>query len=236
MSKILLIETSTALCSTALSEDGKILCARQSTEPRAHAAMTAVFLKEMLDECGLRAADCDAVCVSAGPGSYTGLRVGSSTAKGICLAAGLPLLSLGTPDILAAQARSEGLLPEGCRYIVPMVDARRMEVYTALFSAEGQRLTDTRAMVVDEQSYRAQREEGPVLFIGDGAAKCAELLEGNGAVFVQVCPVATAMAGSAQQAFDARRFEDPAYFEPFYLKEFVATTGKNLLHSGHESV
>lgn len=236
MSRILLIETSTARCSAALSEDGKVLCARQSAEPRAHAAMTAVFLKEILDECGLRAADCDAVCVSAGPGSYTGLRVGSSTAKGICLAAGLPLLALGTPDILAAQALGEGLLPEGCRYIIPMLDARRMEVYTALFDAKGQRLSDTQAMVVDEDSYRAQREEGPVLFIGDGAAKCAPLLGGPQTAFVQVCPAASAMAVPAQAAFDARRFEDPAYFEPFYLKDFVATKGKNLLNSGHESI
>ncbi|MBQ7269087.1 MAG: tRNA (adenosine(37)-N6)-threonylcarbamoyltransferase complex dimerization subunit type 1 TsaB [Bacteroidales bacterium] len=236
MSRILLIETSTSLCSTALAQNGKVLTARKSSEPRAHASMTAVFLKEMLDECGLRATDCDAVCVSAGPGSYTGLRVGSSTAKGICLAAGIPLLSLGTPDILAAQALSEGLLPEGCRYIVPMIDARRMEVYTALFSASGQRLSDTRAMIVDGESYRAKREEGTVLFIGDGAAKCAEVLGGPGAAFVQVCPVASAMAALAQEAFDARRFEDPAYFEPFYLKEFVATKGKNLLHSDHERI
>lgn len=236
MSKILLIETSTSLCSTALSEDGKILSARQSAEPRAHAAMTAVFLKEMLDECGLRATDCDAVCVSAGPGSYTGLRVGSSTAKGICLAAGLPLLSLGTPDILAAQALQDALLPEGCRYIIPMLDARRMEVYTALFDASGKRLSDTRAMVVDENSYQAERAEGPVLFIGDGAAKCAPLLEGPGTAFVQVCPVAAAMAAPARAAYEAGRFENPAYFEPFYLKDFVATKGKDLLHSGHESI
>lgn len=236
MSRILLIETSTSLCSTALAENGKVLCARQSSEPRAHAAMTAVFLKEMLDECGWRAADCDAVCVSAGPGSYTGLRVGSSTAKGICLAAGLPLLALGTPDILAAQALADRLLPEGCRYIIPMIDARRMEVYTALFDATGRRLSESRAMVVDEDSYREQREEGPVLFIGDGAAKCAPLLEGPRTAFVQVCPVASAMALPAQAAYEARRFEDAAYFEPFYLKDFVATKGKNLLNSGHERI
>lgn len=236
MSRILLIETSTSLCSTALAEDGKVVSARQSSEPRAHAAMTAVFLKEMLDECGWRAADCDAVCVSAGPGSYTGLRVGSSTAKGICLAAGLPLLALGTPDILAAQALGSRLLPEGCRYIIPMIDARRMEVYTALFDATGRRLSESSAMVVDEESYRAQREEGPVLFIGDGAAKCASLLGGPQTAFVQVCPSASAMAIPAQEAFDARRFEDAAYFEPFYLKEFVASKGKNLLNSGHERV
>ena len=236
MSRILLIETSTALCSTALVADGKLLSARQSAEPRAHAAMTAIFLKEMLDECGLRATDCDAVCVSAGPGSYTGLRVGSSTAKGICLAAGIPLLAIGTPDILAAQALKDGLLPEGCRYIIPMLDARRMEVYTAVFNAEGQRISPTRAMIVDENSYRQERELGPVLFIGDGAAKCAELLGGNGSAFVQVNPVASAMAVPAQRAFEARRFEDPAYFEPYYLKDFIATKPKNLLSSGNERI
>jgi tRNA threonylcarbamoyladenosine biosynthesis protein TsaB len=198
--------------------------------------MTAVFIKEMLDECGLRADECDAVCVSSGPGSYTGLRVGSSTAKGICLAAGIPLLAAGTTDILAMQAVSEGLLPPGCRYIIPMIDARRMEVYTAVFDASAKRISETEAMVVEEGSFRKQLEDGPVLFIGDGAAKCAGILGGPGSTFVQVCPVASAMAPLAQAGFDAGDFQDPAYFEPFYLKEFVATKGKNLLNSGHERI
>ena len=145
---IILIETSTSLCSTAILRGDEIICRRFSTEPRAHAAMTAPYVKEMLDECGLKVADCDAVCLSMGPGSYTGLRVGSSTAKGLCFGGGIPLLAVSTLDVLAAQAIDSGL-PEGCDYIVPMIDARRMEVYTALYSADGKRLTEVAPVVVD---------------------------------------------------------------------------------------
>ena len=176
MSKIILIETSTALCSTALAVDGRIAEYRESTQPRAHAAMTAVFVKEMLDAQGLRAADCDAVCVSAGPGSYTGLRVGSSTAKGLCFAAGIPLLAAGTLEVLAWQAVQDGLVPEGCRYIIPMIDARRMEVYTAVFSPDLRKLTPTEPMVVDAGSFADRLSEGPVLFIGDAAGKCSGVI------------------------------------------------------------
>ena len=204
MPKILLIETSTSLCSVALADGDRIEASRESESPRAHAAMTAPFVGDVLDECGIRAGQLDAVCVSAGPGSYTGLRVGVSTAKGICFAAGVPLLSVGTLDILVAQARSEGLLPEGCRYVIPMVDARRMEVYTAIYTPEGHRLTEVEPRVVDAESFRAERAEGPVLFIGDGAGKCRE-------------------------EFEAGHFRDVAYFEPFYLKDFVATVSRKKL-------
>ena len=146
--RIILIETSTSLCSTALLEGDRITAVRKSAEPRAHAALTAPFVKEMLDERGLKVSDCDAVCLSMGPGSYTGLRVGSSTAKGLCFGGGIPLLAVGTLDVLAAQAIEAGL-PEGCKWIVPMIDARRMEVYTALYSAAGERLTDISPLIVD---------------------------------------------------------------------------------------
>lgn len=228
MSDIILIETSTSLCSTAIARDGKVISIRESGEPRAHAASTAVFIKEMLDETGLLASDCSAVCVSAGPGSYTGLRVGSSTAKGLCVGASLPLLAVGTTDILARQAIIDGLLPEECKYIVPMIDARRMEVYTAVFDPSGKRLTETEAKIVEAGSYDKLLSEGPVLFIGDGAAKCAPVLEHPAAEFVQVCPNAAAMAPLAQEAFEAGLWQDTAYFEPFYLKDFIATTGKRL--------
>ena len=109
-----------------------------------------------MDEQGLFVKDCDAVCVSAGPGSYTGLRVGASTAKGLCFGADIKLLSVPTTDVLVAQALSEKLLPEGCKYIVPMIDARRMEVYSALYDAKGKRLTETKAEIIDENSYSSQ--------------------------------------------------------------------------------
>lgn len=226
MSKIILIETSTALCSTALAVDGRIAEYRESTQPRAHAAMTAVFVKEMLDAQGLRAADCDAVCVSAGPGSYTGLRVGSSTAKGLCFATGIPLLAAGTLEVLAWQAVQDGLLPEGCRYIIPMIDARRMEVYTAVFSPDLRKLTPTEPMVVDAGSFADRLSEGPVLFIGDAAGKCSGVIGSGNAHFVQTCPRASSMLGPAERELAMRNFRDTAYFEPFYLKQFIATVSR----------
>ncbi|MGM9791420.1 MAG: tRNA (adenosine(37)-N6)-threonylcarbamoyltransferase complex dimerization subunit type 1 TsaB [Candidatus Cryptobacteroides sp.] len=231
-SRILLIETSTSLCSAALAEDGRVLAYRESSEPRAHAAMTAPYVKDVLDECSIAVADCTAVCVSSGPGSYTGLRVGVSTAKGLCFGAGIPLLSVDTMEILVAQAYAEGLVPDGCRYIVPMIDARRMEVYACVYECESlQRVTPVAPEVVDGDTYRGLLEEGKVLFIGDGALKCRDtvLAGGGDAAFVQCCPKASAMAGPAEMKLRAGATEDVAYFEPFYLKEFIATVSKKSL-------
>ena len=242
MNRIILIETSTSLCSTALVEDGKVVCERLSTEPRAHASMTAPYVNEMLKEMGLGVKDCNAVAVSKGPGSYTGLRVGVSTAKGLCFGAGIPLISIGTLDTLVWQAMDEGLVSEGCRYIIPMVDARRMEVYTAVFTTDGKQVTPTEAMVVGEDSFKEQLSEGPVLFIGDGAGKCqgviGALRQAQGPVgelveppahFVQCCPKASGMTRPAVAALNEGKFEDVAYFEPYYLKEFMTTTSKKKL-------
>ena len=232
MARILLIETSTALCSTAISQDGKVICSRESASPRAHAAMTAPFVKQMLDECAMTAADLDAVCVSSGPGSYTGLRVGSSTAKGLCFGASRPLIAVPPPDVLVAQARMLGCIPEGCTHIVPMIDARRMEVYTATYRLQdGQfrRVDEIRPEVIAEGSFSDILGQGPVLFIGDGAQKCAVALASPDAHFVQTNPCAQAMAAPAEQAWREGRFESAAYFEPFYLKEFVATVSRKKL-------
>ena len=232
MAKILLIETSTALCSTAIAQDGKVICSRESTAPRAHAAMTAPYVKQMLDECAMTASDLDAVCVSSGPGSYTGLRVGSSTAKGLCFGASRPLIAVPTPDVLVAQARMLDCIPKGCAHIVPMIDARRMEVYTAVYSLQdGQwkRESEIRPEIVAEGSFSDLLEQGPVLFIGDGVQKCAGVLAHPDAQFVQTNPCAQAMAAPAEQAWREGRFEDTAYFEPFYLKEFVATVSRKKL-------
>ena len=264
--RIILLETSTSLCSVALLEGDEITAVRHSSEPRAHAAMTAPYVKEILDERGLKVSDCDAVCLSMGPGSYTGLRVGSSTAKGLCFGGGIPLLAVSTLDVLVAQALAEGL-PEGCRYIVPMIDARRMEVYSALYSADGQQLSEVAPQVVDENFLsqilrsgdspsvgcshpRLHKREGPfregsrsdayggtvpatedgdgILFIGDGAGKCEAVLGSPGRWFRQECPTAEAMKNPALREYNAGHFRDIAYFEPFYLKDFVATVGKKL--------
>ena len=233
MERIILIETSTALCSAALAEDGAIVSYKESSAPKAHASLTAVFVQEMLSERGLTILDCDAVCVSMGPGSYTGLRVGVSTAKGLCFGSGKPLLAVGTLDTLVAQAVAERLtvipgLIGDLRYIIPMVDARRMEVYTAVFDQYRQ-ITETSPMIIDENSFAEQLAEGPCLFIGDGAGKCADVIRHPNAHFCQCWPKASAMLAPALAAYKEKRFEDVAYFEPFYLKEFVATVSKKKL-------
>ena len=244
MERIILIETSTALCSAALAEDGAIVSYKESSAPKAHASLTAVFVQEMLSERGLTISDCDAVCVSMGPGSYTGLRVGVSTAKGLCFGSGKPLLAVGTLDTLVAQAVAERLtvipgLIGDLRFIIPMVDARRMEVYTAVFesvipseavgSLHYRQTTETSPMIIDENSFAEQLAEGPCLFIGDGAGKCADVIRHPNAHFCQCWPKASAMLAPALAAYKEKRFEDVAYFEPFYLKEFVATVSRKKL-------
>lgn len=229
MERILLIETSTALCSVALVENGKLSSYKESSQNKAHASLTAVFIQEILEENHIEAKDLDAICVSMGPGSYTGLRVGVSTAKGLCFGTGKPLLAVGTLDTLVWQAISENLVPEGCKYIVPMIDARRMEVYTAVFSTDGQQLSETCPLVITEEAFARELAEGNVLFIGDGAEKCKAVLDNPHSHFVQCQPKASAMLVPATIEYKEKRFKDVAYFEPFYLKEFVATTSKKKL-------
>ena len=242
MERIILIETSTALCSVALAEDGAVTAYRESSEPKAHASLTAVFVQEVLAERGVTLADCDAVCVSMGPGSYTGLRVGVSTAKGLCFGSGKPLLAVGTLDTLVAQAGeipgqagNDGSSPYS--FLIPMIDARRMEVYAAVWgrSAAGEcghgmkQITETAPVIVDENSFAEYLEQGPVLFIGDGAGKCADVIKHPNAHFCQCHPKASSMLSPALAALRAGDFKDVAYFEPFYLKEFVATVSKKKL-------
>ena len=247
MENLILIETSTELCSTAIASDGKIISYRESDTPRSHASLTAVFIDEMLKETGLMVQDCSAVCVSMGPGSYTGLRVGVSTAKGLCFGAGIPLLAVGTLDTLVWQGIGmlhsepetasdsgqdirhdimDGSVPA---YIVPMIDARRMEVYTAVFSSEGKQIADTEARIIDSGSFAQQLAEGPVLFIGDAADKCSKVITHPNARFIQCCPEASAMLIPAMREYKEKRFKDVAYFEPFYLKNFVATVSRKKL-------
>ena len=210
----------------------------------------------MLSERGLTLSDCDAVCVSMGPGSYTGLRVGVSTAKGLCFGSGKPLLAVGTLDTLVAQAsvsseardvissdvhdvissEAEGRDEKSpFRFIIPMVDARRMEVYTAVFEesvipseVEGsyRQITETVPAIIDESSFSEYLEQGPCLFIGDGAGKCANVIKHPNATFCQCWPKASSMLEPALAAYRSGDFKDVAYFEPFYLKEFVATVSK----------
>ncbi|MBR0222847.1 MAG: tRNA (adenosine(37)-N6)-threonylcarbamoyltransferase complex dimerization subunit type 1 TsaB [Bacteroidales bacterium] len=214
--KILMIETSTECCSVALSDGASILASRINETPRQHASQLAPYIQEVLEESRISASGLDAVAVSEGPGSYTGLRVGVSTAKGLCFGAGKPLLGIDTLQILAMQA--EGHFDR----IVAMIDARRMEVYAASFDGSGHKLDETRAVILDENSYRKELEEGSILFIGTGVEKFHRICPHPNATFRECPPLATAMVRPSLSALQKKEFKDVAYFEPFYLKEFVA--------------
>ena len=228
MAKILLIDTSTAVLSVGLALDGTVVQERVCTEARQQASLTAPLVKEVLDAQGMGVKDCDAICVGSGPGSYTGLRVGVSTAKGLAFGVGKPLIAVGTLDILA-QSVIPSAVEGSPSFIIPMIDARRMEVYTAVYSSAGEKLTPIQALVVEEGSFAEQLSAGPVLFVGDGALKCREVITHPNAQFREAAPLARYMAPLAQRAYDQGRFEDLAYFEPFYLKDFVATVSKKNL-------
>ena len=228
--RILMFETSTECCSVALSEGGQILASRIDETPRMQSSMLAPYIVEVLKEAGLRANHLDAVAVSEGPGSYTGLRVGVSTAKGICFGAGLPLIGVDTLQILACQALPliPGLTRDPHR-IIAFLDARRMEVYAATFDAEGRKCSDTAAVILDETSYQEELAAGPVLFIGTGIEKFQAICQHPNARFQPCFPLATAMLKPALAALQKKEFKDVAYFEPFYLKDFAPGVSKHAI-------
>lgn len=234
MSLILCIETGTDVCSVGIAKDGELLSLRESDEGRDHARKVGVFVDELLRETDIAPDDLDAVAVGKGPGSYTGLRIGVSFAKGLCYGLRKPLVAVGSLDALAEVAREDyeaGILAvDGWygAYLCPMVDARRMEVYAQVFDAEGRPQSEVSAEVVDGGSFPAFRGQGrPFVIFGSGARKCADILPD--AVCVEVTPSARGLARLAQQALDEGRTEDIAYFEPFYLKDFVVTTSRKKL-------
>lgn len=234
MALILCIETGTDICSVGIARDGELISLRESDEGRDHARQVGVFVDELLDEMGLQPEDLDAVAVGKGPGSYTGLRIGVSFAKGLCYGIQKPLIAIGSLNALTEVAREDyeaGILDvEGWDNAVlcPMVDARRMEVYTQRFDAEGKALSEVSAEIIDGESFAAERvSERPFVIFGNGAKKCEEVL--SGAQWVAVAPSARGLVRLAEEAFEAGRFEDIAYFEPFYLKDFVVTTSKKRL-------
>ena len=235
MSLILCIETGTDICSAGIARDGELLSLRESAEGRDPARKIALFVDELLRETGIAPEDLDAVAVGKGPGSYTGLRIGVSFAKGLCYALQIPLVAVGSLDALTEVAREDyeaGIIAvdnwESAR-LCPMVDARRMEVYAQVFDAGGKALSDVSAEVVDSESFRQWRngDDRPFVIFGNGSAKCAEVLAD--AVRIDVAPSARGLARPAQQLLDEGRTEDVAYFEPFYLKDFVVTTSKKKL-------
>ncbi len=234
MALILCIETGTDICSVGIARDGELIALRESDEGRDHARQVAVFVDELLREQQLQAEELDAVAVGKGPGSYTGLRIGVSFAKGLCYGVGKPLIAVGSLQALVEVAREDyeaGILDvDGWEeaHLCPMVDARRMEVYTQLFNSAGAAEDEVRAEVVAAESFAAQRTDGrPFVIFGNGAAKCAEVL--SDAVLVKVAPSARGLVRLAEETFAQEQFEDVAYFEPFYLKDCVVTTSKKRL-------
>jgi tRNA threonylcarbamoyladenosine biosynthesis protein TsaB len=228
MPHLLLIETSTDVCSVAVARGATVAALRENAEGRAHAKELAVLIDDVL-----RTADCpalalDAIAVSEGPGSYTGLRVGVSMAKGLGYGLNKPLLAVSSLQSLAQRAVESGALPSPDCLIAPMIDARRREVYTALFDAQARRLSDITAEIVTENSFADALARQPVLFLGDGAAKCRPLLQHPNARFADLVASATGLLRPALAAFRQKQFADVAYFEPFYLKDFVITKKKPL--------
>ncbi len=234
MSLILCIETGTDICSVGLAKDGELVSLRESAEGRDHARRVAVFADELLRENGIAPGQLDAVAVGKGPGSYTGLRIGVSFAKGLCYGLGVPLVSVGSLDALTEVAREDheaGILSVDAwdrAVLCPMVDARRMEVYAQVFDAAGRPLSEVSAEVVGPESFAAFRTpERPFVIFGNGARKCLDVLPD--VLFAEVAPSARGLARPAQRALDEGRTEDIAYFEPFYQKDFVVTASKKRL-------
>lgn len=227
MACILNIDTSTLVCSLALSADGEIIFEKTSFDGPSHAALLGVYAEEALAALKAKALTLDAVAVSSGPGSYTGLRIGVSVAKGLCFGFGIPLIGIHTLDILAATAIKQQPPVDGELYCA-MIDARRMEVYATIYDAGLNTVRATAADIVDVDTYATYLQKGKVCFFGNGAAKCRDVIASPNAIFIDnIHPLAVNMVPLAEKAFAEGRFENVAYFEPFYLKEFQATVAKN---------
>lgn len=225
MATILQIETATHVCSVAIAVNGETIALKEEAAQNIHASSLTLFIEEVMQSANLKFTDLDAIAVSKGPGSYTGLRIGVSTAKGLCFALDKPLIGIDTLKMMA-----NGFLNQHPNYgglICPMIDARRMEVFTAVYDNHLHQVETVHAKIVDEKSFILELDSNYLTFIGDGAAKCAPVLAHQNAHFSDVNFNSSAnMSQLAHTAFESGNFEDVAYFEPFYLKDFVFTTPK----------
>jgi len=230
MSVILQIETATTSCSVALAVDGKVVVFKQINERNIHAEVITLFIDELVASANLTYTNLDAIAVSSGPGSYTGLRIGVSTAKGLCFALDKPLISIETLEAMAyGIIHSDDVTIDQDTLLCPMIDARRMEVYCALFDARGQKVRATSADIIDEHSFAEELNNHQIIFFGDGADKCETTLGANPHAHFLPGFVNSAifLTQKAAEKFDKKEFEDVAYFEPYYLKDFIA--GKKAL-------
>ncbi len=227
---ILHIEASTECCSVALSQDGHIFFERVNGEERSHAKVLAPFVEEAIKVADEQGAKINAVALSCGPGSYTSLRIASSTAKGVCYGRNIPLIAIPTTAIMCVPVLFRDGLPEEA-LLCPMIDARRNEVYATIYDRALGVVKETHAEVVTEESFKEFLDRGPVLFFGNGAEKCKSIISHPNALFLDGFrnPLAKNMMPLAEKAWFNEKFEDIAYFEPFYLKNFIATKPKELL-------
>ena len=231
MGLIINIETATTVCSVNLAKDGVIISERESREDKSHASLLTVFIEQLLNEQKLQVSELDAIAVSKGPGSYTGLRIGVSAAKGLCYGGDVPLISINTLYSLASFANNNRIEKAFNKYyLCPMIDARRMEVYTAIYDQSMNEIKSTSAEIIDEHSFAEILGNNQVYFFGNGADKCRETITHKNAHFISdIESTAQGMVNQTEQAFNNKQFEDLAYFEPYYLKDFVATTPKKPL-------
>lgn len=220
MTKILCIESATQVCSVSLTEDGIVTGLLESGNTNDHAANLTIFVGKLLNKARLKITDLDAIAVSKGPGSYTGLRIGVSVAKGYCYAAGKPLIAINTLEIMA-----NGMIgkAEGKHLLCPMIDARRMEVYCALYNQDGLKRKATRALILDENAFAKELSANRILFFGSGAIKMKEFAKNpNAEIITDFQNSAAHMSKVVLKRYNDGWFENVAYFEPYYLKDFIA--------------
>lgn len=226
MALILQIETATRSCSIALAQNGEVIALKEQNEANIHASHITLFIEEVMKQAGKSLEDLDAVAVSMGPGSYTGLRIGVSCAKGLCYALDKPLIAVST--LAAMAAAKKGATESKSSLLCPMIDARRMEVYMALFDQDLSVVEPVKAQILDEHTFDAYPATHEINIFGDGAEKCKSLYQGAQFVFSPHVNSATDLSSIAHEKFLIQDFEDLAYFEPYYLKDFIATKPKNL--------
>jgi tRNA threonylcarbamoyladenosine biosynthesis protein TsaB len=227
MPYILSIETATEVCSVAVSNGSQVIFYKEETNGPSHAVLLGQFVNEAIEELRKAKAKLDAIAVSCGPGSYTGLRIGVSEAKGLCYGLDIPLIAIKTLKIMAYGVLKQDKAEKDI-LLCPMIDARRMEVYDTVYDDSLQELRSVSADIIDENSFSEFLADRQILFFGNGAEKCKQVLHHPNVQFLDgIYPKATDMTQLAEESFNKKEFVDVAYFEPFYLKEFVATTPKN---------
>lgn len=229
MALILNIETATTVCSVSIAKNGQIIALKEQDGDYSHSEKLTLFIQEVCLQANIKLADFDAVAVSKGPGSYTGLRIGVSTAKGLCYSLNIPLIAINTLKHLTLSKKVRFNLKNRATDIssivfCPMLDARRMEVYCGLYDTANNEIKPTEAKIINEESFSDLLKESHVFFFGDGATKCKQLLSVNkNAHFIDnITPSAANMISISEEAYQRKTFEDVAYFEPFYLKDFMA--------------